>query len=201
MNLQILQNVHPHGVVTPKSQSTFSLPSELQVSTVKWAVWRYRRLVAGASRRKRGFDSRPAHVHFVVDIAPSSSRFFSHYRSISISYTYFIWLPRRHIILGIDSVVKQSTPSLPSLLTLKCKSIFFNPPLSGMDLASKNPVPCAKCNQNHERFHPTPGVHVLAICDMLNDQSLSCQLMLRAGEDSAEVSVGLIGGRRGRGRG
>jgi hypothetical protein len=67
---------------------------------------RFRRLVAGASPRKRGFDSRPADMHFVVDIAPSSSRFFSRYRSISISYTYFIRLARRHIILGIDSVVK-----------------------------------------------------------------------------------------------
>jgi hypothetical protein len=88
-------------------------------------------------------------------------------------------------------------------IDFRVKAVVFVHPLCGrMDVASKNPVPCAtvsaKSNQNHVRFHPTPAARALAICDMPNDESIvSCQLMSRACEETAEVSVRLIGSRRG----
>ena len=53
---RLFRNVHNHCVVTPKSPSTFWLPSQLQIPAIKWAVRQARRLIFGMSPQRLGFS-------------------------------------------------------------------------------------------------------------------------------------------------
>jgi hypothetical protein len=54
-------------VYSPVKNVSLNATAYVLFVTVKWAVSGFRRLVAGLSPRRPGFDHRPNHVRFVLD--------------------------------------------------------------------------------------------------------------------------------------